>query len=51
MIGARKRRIEAWFVPAVAVTIHLAWGIGLIVGLVRLALFRRQSLHRDCAAW
>ena len=51
MIGLRTRRLEAWVVPAVAVTIHLAWGIGFMVGLVRLASFRRRSVRRDGAAW
>ena len=51
MIGLRKRRMEAWVVPAVAVTIHLAWGIGFIVGLVRVASCRRRSGRRDGAAW
>ena len=51
IIGLRRRRIEAWFVPAVAVTIHLAWGTGFIAGLVRSAPFLRRSPTRGRAAW
>ena len=50
IIGLRRRRIEAWLVPAVAVTIHLAWGIGFIAGIVRSASFARRPPRRGYAA-
>ena len=49
-IGLRRRRIEAWLVPFVAVTIHLAWGTGFIAGFLAKAVrpmpFPRRRLRR-----
>ena len=43
VIGLRRRRVEALLVPAVAATIHLAWGSGFIGGLARAAFSARSS--------
>ena len=55
MIGLRRRRIEAWLVPGVALTIHLAWGTGFLAGCiaaaVRRAPFPRRPPGRGSAAW
>ena len=49
-IGLRRRRIEALWVPVVAVTIHFAWATGFIAGVVRLAPLLRRSPRRGSAA-
>ena len=45
-IGLRRRQAEALLVPAVAATVHLAWGLGFLAGLpaaLRAARARRPA--------
>ena len=45
-IGLRSRRLEALLLPALAATVHLAWGAGFLAGLACAVLSRRAPPPR-----